>query len=178
MPLFSQNKIYLGYKMELSRISIGPAVLFSFFLLSSLLIPLVFCSSENWIEVARFTETGQGSTKTETFECSHVDWRIRWSFLSSINEPPLIFAMTVYNSSGKIVDFFITTVQGSGTLDYNRTGSFYLNIRVNYVQNYQVIVEQNIDSIPEFPSWTILPFFLIATVCAIIVKKRLFSQTS
>lgn len=165
--------------MGLSRISIGPAVLFSFFLLSSLLIPLVFGTEENWIEVARFTETGQGSTKTETFECSHVDWRIRWSFDSSINEPPLIFAITVYNSNGKIVDFFITTVQGSGTLDYNRTGSFYLNIRVNYVQNYQVIVEQNIDSIPEFLSDIILVSGLLMSSAISIIyrhKRKLENQ--
>ena len=32
--------------------------------------------------------------------------------------------------------------------------------------------------IPEFPSWTILPLFLVATFSAIIVKKRLFSQSS
>jgi hypothetical protein len=28
--------------------------------------------------------------------------------------------------------------------------------------------------IPEFPSWIILPLFLMATLSAIIVKKRLF----
>ncbi len=32
--------------------------------------------------------------------------------------------------------------------------------------------------IPEFPSWTILPLFLVVTFSAIIVKKKLFSQTS
>ena len=32
--------------------------------------------------------------------------------------------------------------------------------------------------IPEFPSWTILPLFLVATFSANIVKKKLFSQTS
>ncbi len=33
------------------------------------------------------------------------------------------------------------------------------------------------DAIPEFPSWIILPLFLMATLSAIIVKKRLFRST-
>jgi parallel beta-helix repeat protein len=32
--------------------------------------------------------------------------------------------------------------------------------------------------IPEFPSWTILPLFLVATVSGIVVKKRLFRNRS
>ena len=31
--------------------------------------------------------------------------------------------------------------------------------------------------IPEFPSWTIAPLFLIATLFAIVIKKRVFHQT-
>ncbi len=30
--------------------------------------------------------------------------------------------------------------------------------------------------IPEFPSWTILPIFLVTTLCALVIKKRLFHQ--
>ena len=142
-------------------------------LLLTFIPSVVFGSSADWVEVARFTETGQGSTKTETFECSHVDWRIRWSFTSSINEPPLMFSITVYNSSGRIVDFFVTASGKSGTLNYNTTGSFYLSIGDLYVQNYEIIVEQNIDSIPEFPSWAILPLLVISTLVAITARNKL-----
>ena len=147
-------------------------------LLLTFIPSVVFGSSADWVEVARFTETGQGSDKTETFECSHVDWRIRWSFNSIINEPPVMFRITVYDSSGNIVDFFVTASDRSGTLNYNTTGSFYLSIGELYVQNYEVIVEQNIDSIPEFPSWMILPLFLGVTFVAILSKKKLLQNTS
>ncbi len=36
----------------------------------------------------------------------------------------------------------------------------------------------NVNSIPEFSSWTILPFFLLITISAIIFKKKLLSQSS
>ena len=147
-------------------------VVFSLCLLTSS-ITVVFASLGTWVEVARFTETEQGSNRTETFECSHVDWIIRWSFSSSINEPQLMFSITVYNSSGRIVDFFVTASGKSGILNYNTTGSFYLLIGELYVQNYEIIVEQNIDSIPEFPSWIILPLFLTATMIGILVRRRL-----
>ena len=161
--------------MELSRISIGPAVMFSFFLLSSLMIPLVFCSfSENWVEVLRFTGNGLSTESTEAFVITHNDWRIRWSFESSVEPPPTIFCITLYNSKDEIIDSFVTAFQGNGTLNYNSTGSFYLSIRKNYVKEYEVIVEQNIDSIPEFPSSTILVLGLsmITTISIIYKSKR------
>ncbi|TET27165.1 MAG: hypothetical protein E3J73_02950 [Candidatus Bathyarchaeum sp.] len=32
--------------------------------------------------------------------------------------------------------------------------------------------------IPEFPSWAILPLFLIVTLCAVGIKKKVFHQIS
>ena len=52
-----------------------------------------------------------------------------------------------------------------------------MTIRTNYIDSYTVIVGQNIDSIPEFPSWIILPLFLVVTLVVIISKKRLFQST-
>ena len=43
---------------------------------------------------------------------------------------------------------------------------------------YPLISPLDIETIPEFPSWIILPLFLMATLSAIIVKKRLFHQRS
>jgi len=107
-------------------------VVFSLLILSLLLlnfIPGVFGHSEDWIEVLRFTGNGLSTETTETFVINHVDWRIHWTFESSIDPPPTVFMIKVYDSKDKVVDFFITAFEANGTLDYNTTGSFYLEIR-------------------------------------------------
>ena len=49
----------------------------------------------------------------------------------------------------------------------------------DYIATWTHTIYFTIDtSIPEFPSWIILPLFLMATLSAIIVKKRLFHQRS
>jgi len=127
-------------------------------------------SSGNWVEVARFT--GMGRLETDSFDCTHVDWRIRWSFNHSIElgplGPPLAFTLQVYTVSGERVE--------SLTLNYNRTGSFWLSINEMYVDNWSVIVEQNIDSIPEFPSWTILVVGIFLVSIIVITYRRSANQ--
>ena len=130
----------------------------------------------DWIEVLRFNENGLSTETTETFVINHVDWRIHWIFESNVDPPPTVFTITVYDSKDKVVDFFVTAFEGNGTLYYNTTGSFYLKIRKNYVENYEVIVEQNIDSIPEFPSWIILPMFLTSTLTILGFKRKFWRQ--
>ncbi|MEJ2281894.1 MAG: hypothetical protein P8X97_08350, partial [Candidatus Bathyarchaeota archaeon] len=56
----------------------------------------------------------------------------------------------------------------------NQSGTFYMKIDSGLSDSYTIIVEQNIDSIPEFPSWTILPIVLIITFFSIIIKKQLY----
>ena len=151
------------------------ALLFCFCLLIST-SGVVFASSGNWVEVARFT--GMGRLETDSFDCTHVDWRIRWSFNHSIElgplGPPLAFTLQVYTVSGERVESFMATSQTSGTLNYNRTGSFWLSINEMYVDNWSVIVEQNIDSIPEFPSWTpFLPIILVSIMVVIVIRDKL-----
>ena len=55
--------------------------------------------------------------------------------------------------------------------DYQST--FFMIINVIGTKNYTIIVEQDIGSIPEFPSWIILPLFVTATLFGILVRKRL-----
>jgi hypothetical protein len=38
---------------------------------------------------------------------------------------------------------------------------------------YVWIIKTDIDGIPEFPSWIMLPLFLVATLFAVVFKKRL-----
>ena len=147
-------------------------------ILTSISINVVYTSSENWVEVFRFTGNGLSTESTEDFVITYVDWRIRWSFESSVEPPPTIFMITVYDSKDEIVDSFVTAFQGNGTLNYNSTGSFYLSIRKNYVKEYEVIVEQNIESIPEFPSLSILVSGLsMITIISIIYRHKRKQET-
>jgi hypothetical protein len=57
----------------------------------------------------------------------------------------------------------------------DQKGTFYMDIDATNIENFTIIVEQDLDSIPEFPSWIILPLFLIATLSVIIIKNRLFN---
>ena len=48
-------------------------------------------------------------------------------------------------------------------------------------ENYQMIVNEKYTPagyIPEFPSWIILPLFLITTIFVIVIKKRLFHPSN
>jgi len=66
-----------------------------------------------------------------------------------------------------------TNKSESGILSLNENGAFHLDIGGLFRGEYLVIVEQNLDSIPEFPSWTLLPLFLTATLIGILVRKRI-----
>ena len=103
----------------------------------------------------------------------------------------LIYGKTVYLD---IDDFYRTGTYGRlicvAYVNYNLT--HYLNVnKALLVEGYAEISNYNNEfspyswslyipkqDIPEFPSWIILPLFLIATLFALIIKKRLFHVRS
>jgi len=138
-----------------------------------------FLSSDNWVEVVRFIGGTEGAT-TEPFICNHVEWRIRWSISPEYGRSgvqPGFFSTNVFdNQSNTIVSQFgrIPTIENDdGTLSFSENGTFYLEINAFRINEYSIIVEQNIESIPEFPSWTILPLFIVATMVLMIVRNKL-----
>ncbi len=138
--------------------------------------------TENWLQVA--TLTGQGGiSSTDTFTVEHNDWRILWEVeLDNETEWPLlqayIFPQTESNGSEQrvgIIQMFVNE-QTSGILKvYKQSGSFYINVDAN-IKNYTIIVEQNINSIPEFPSWAILPILMVGSFSIIVLKKKRFKN--
>ena len=52
-------------------------LLFCFCLLVSM-SGIAFASSENWVEVKRFTGSESEAYTSDYFTCDHVEWRIRW----------------------------------------------------------------------------------------------------
>jgi hypothetical protein len=137
---------------------------------------VVFASSGNWVDVTSFNGTMWGGS-SEEFTCDHVDWRIKWKYEPTPGNSsvlPVRFKFNVVEVGAQIIEFFIPpTGQIAGTLYINQTGTFYIDVDTIYVENYSILVEQNVDSVPEFPSWIILPFILTCAFIVVIYKKKL-----
>ena len=136
--------------------------------------------SDNWVEVTRFI--GTNGFTTDTFTCDHAEWRIRWEFdpghwhfadLHTLH-------VTTYKEGESTISFnqIIEPPGGNrqGVELLNQSGTFYLEIGSGLIDSYTIIVEENIDSIPEFSSWVVLPLFLIATSTMVVYKKKLWRQ--
>jgi len=133
--------------------------------------------SDNWVEVTRFI--GTSGFTTDVFVCDHVEWRIRWEFDPGLWHFADMYTLWVTTyKEGESTKYFNQIRQPpggnlSGVELLNQSGTFYLEIGSGLSDSYTIIVEENIDSIPEFPSWTILPIFTIATLLIIICKQKL-----
>jgi hypothetical protein len=142
---------------------------------------VVFASSGNWVQVARFTG-GAGITTTEPFTCDYVEWRIRWKYETRTENPedPPGLEICVYTQEYHSTYFEHLnnwgTEETNGTLIiHDKNGTFHLTI-ICGVPSYTVIIEQNLDSIPEFPSWTLFVVELFAVTFLLIVYRRSFRQ--
>jgi len=142
-------------------------------------------TAESWIEVTRFTGSG-GIGSTSHFTVDHVDWRIRWEINPGNGSERTSFTVYVFHETEledsepwfeKIRHF--GTEETTGILNiYNNRGSFYMVVLMRNVDNCTLIIEQNTESIPEFPSWVLLPSLLVATLAAIICKQRLLRKSA
>ena len=132
----------------------------------------------SWVEVIRFE--GEDSTQTELFTIDYVDWRITWEYDPGHWHFPDMHKFQVITrpegSSIITADIISGTpgvIENGTSYVHENPGRFYMEINAGIIESYTVIVEQNIESIPEFPSWIILPLFLIATFSVIVVRKKL-----
>lgn len=136
---------------------------------------VVFASSGNWVEVATFTgSVGIGSTSH--FTVDHVDWRIRLEIDPSNSSESSSFAVYVFQDSEPWSEKIsqLTTNETTGILNiHNHSGSFYLVVQTMNVDSYTMIVEQNTETIPEFPSGLILPLIVTVVLMAVVYRKRL-----
>ena len=134
----------------------------------------VFAKSDNWSEVT--TISGKGSiTTTAPFTCNNAEWRIRWEV-----EPQSGFLAAYIYPDESHAAWFESIIkvpennETNGTLYIqDNNGSFYLDILATAETTYTLIVEQNMESIPEFPSWIILPLLLVSSIIVIFCKKKI-----
>ncbi|MFC1486643.1 hypothetical protein ACFLRN_02995 [Thermoproteota archaeon] len=150
-------------------------VLTSLIIVSTVPLNCVFASSSNWSEVARFTYAGTNTHTTDSFTCENVEWRIKWEYVPTQFS---YFNFDVYPIGEDVIFASVNSaVTGEliGILDiHNQAGTFYMKINSGNVEGYTVIVEQDLDSIPEFPLWIILPLFITATIATLVLRKRLY----
>lgn len=135
-------------------------------------------TSENWVDVDRFSG-GSWWGGTRLFRIGYFEWRIRWNYEPTIDlssETAVVFDIQVLDSKSELVELVRCGEKTNGTIYLYQGGEFYLYIIGFNTDNYTIIIEQNIDSIPEFPSLTILPLALITTLSVIVLKKRLTSK--
>ena len=65
------------------------------------------------------------------------------------------------------------TEETNGILYINGfNGTFVMDI-VSNADSYVLIIEENLEAIPEFASWTIFPIIIAATLTILLVKTRL-----
>lgn len=143
-------------------------------LLSSIL-SVAFAESQNWVEVVTFNEDQPRFGETNSFAIEHTEWRVLWEY--EIDEPNLtaFFFDVKNNDTHQLVGNYSNTVNLNITQGiYNitgPTGAFYLDLGSNGL-SYSITIEQNIDSVPEFSSWIILPVTFTAALFVVIFKKR------
>ena len=136
--------------------------------------------SDNWVEVTRFIGT-KGFT-TDVFVCDHVEWRIVWEFDPGhwVFVEFYTLTITTYKEGESNKYFNQIREPPNGNLNgvelLNQSGTFYLEISSGLIDSYTIIIEENIDSIPEFPSWVILPLVLIITLFSVVVKRKLCAR--
>ena len=161
------------------RTAVIIAVVFSLILLGSL-SSVVFASSANWVEIVRFTGYGTNAYSTNEFTCNHAEWRIIWEYIpNSQDSNSTVFAVFVYPiQQGFRGPTYLDSIIRNGAEDtkgisfiHDYHGTFTLNINAVETESYSIIIEQNIDSIPEFHSWTIL-IVAISIVFSVSVNYR------
>ncbi|WGM89111.1 MAG: hypothetical protein NUK63_09375 [Candidatus Bathyarchaeum tardum] len=143
---------------------------------------VVFASSENWVEVARFNGTAFTFGVSDPFQIYHEEWRVLWETNNLfheiehfdfyvLHEDDVTEDGSIYtnNSIGSIR----TTANENGTLNiHGSIGTFIIWVSPSPA-TWELIIEQNINSIPEFPSWTFLPVLIIGILAVVIFRKKL-----
>ena len=92
---------------------------------------------------------------------------------------------TFYNASGHVIaasfSSYLTPESlppGLQTTSFTVTPLDYTNQLATQITDYSLLIQTEAPIIPEFPSWIILPLFMVATLVAVIVYRRLLKRAS
>lgn len=146
--------------------------------------------SANWAELISFSgDTYEQPYDIETFTCDYAEWRIKWEYepntdpgYSGVPQYKNGMPLSIWDENRNLTPnwyfFYDTGVepQKNGTTYFHdRAGTFQVKIDDD-IEDFTIIIEQDLNSIPEFPSWTILPLILTITLFSVVVKRKLHSR--
>jgi len=146
----------------------------------SLLINVVY--AETWVEIGRWAG-GTGYTGTGYFRTTHECWRIRYYINLSSNaecrmdvyyngEEESFALIYAYNEPSEGV--LEITQQTAERFPYieNSVGVFHIDVLMRGEGSYLLIVEQDVDSIPEFTPLTLVLIILLIFASTVALKKK------
>lgn len=177
-PDYSQI-VHLGYD-DTYNITIHKSRTFSSVQFSGIIDVFREESSENWVEVDKFSG-GSWWGGTRLFRIGYFEWRIRWNYEPTIDlssETAVVFDIQVLDSKSELVELVRCGEKTNGTIYLYQYGEFYLYIIGFNTDKYTIIIEQNINSIPEFPSWTLLPLLIVATLVGVTIRNKIKKRKS
>jgi len=137
-------------------------------------MPLAMSSVEatSWVEVDRrsgsaFPDLAEFSLQ---FECSHVEWRIKWSY-DAVGSP--FESVLLIQKGGDLIVYSEGYVSKSGVRNiHNEAGNFSLDITCLNMYEYTIIIEQDVDSIPEFTSAALIVGLITVSALALALSKK------
>ena len=139
--------------------------------------------AETWVEVGRWTG-GTGLTTTGYFNIAHEEWRIRYNITLSSNAE---CRMDVYED-GEEESFALIYAwheNSEGTVKvtkytaehfpniHSSIGVFHIDTILIGEGSYLIIVEQDVDSIPEFTPITLIIVLTALSIFLVALSKKL-----
>jgi hypothetical protein len=137
---------------------------------------LVAADTSNWNKVVEFSGSGTEGYLTEDFNCDYAEWRIVWNYSTfPENADSAVFSFFIYPGQGGLYISNISLTGASNTSGvsyvHNQTGTFYGAVNVENTASYDIIIEQDLDSIPELPpSMSLL--VVSATIVLVFASQR------
>jgi len=132
--------------------------------------------AENWQQFHYWNGYEPPNTSKFFLEPEHEWWQIRWHYVPLNNESYYLgFEIYIYKEAVDMYFYyeaFGTEGDTEGKYRFVELGRFMVIWHLANITYVEIWGEQDLDSIPEFPSFIILPVFMMITVLAVIVYKR------
>ncbi len=142
-------------------------------LLILLVSSIALTRAASWSKVIQFT--GSAGQDTPYFSCSHIEWRILWSWTVGSQGLTVGIVAYVYDNQGGLVTTIAPWINGarSGeTYIHNHEGTFYLSISTINVASYTFTIEQDTDSVPEFSPVILLLLVIGLSIAMVTAAKQ------
>jgi len=127
---------------------------------------------------ADFDGTPRIYTGTNSVTSRFNEWRIKWEYEKNDFVLTTFYCEIRLADTDEVIGSFSTNSSDRTEGIYNITGydgTFTIFIETN-TPKYFYEIERNVNSIPEFPSWVILPLVLTITLFLVVVKRKLYSN--